>query len=306
MKSCPKCKFLLTDLDASCRYCGHLLRGRDADEAWSSQNDSGVRIEPGVRDSVARPAAVVRRAGGEVRPGAAGAPPRRSGRSTSAANLPIPSTQHTTAHDSFYDRIEPMRPQYSIQGQDEPRDLRRLVMLVVGVALVVLIAVALFLRSRGDDTRAAVTPALVSWEKVGPPAVPFQAELPGMAKPSTLRPFDELPTFSFESSPSSDQGYLVGAFDLPEGALAYGPDAFMKSTAQKIAALRSTTFVEGLGSDTANGRAFDVTLTSSAGWGLLHLLIRGPRMYYVGAFAQTESATARQNYDRVVQSLVPA
>ena len=178
-------------------------------------------------------------------------------------------------------------------------------MLVVGVALVVLMAVALFMRSRREGSPPTVTPASISWEKVGPPAVPFQAELPGMAKPSSLRPFDELPTYSFESSPSSDQAYLVGAFDLPEGALAYGPDAFMKSTAQHIAALRNTTFIEGLGSDTVNGRAFDVTMTSSVGWGLLHLVIRGSRLYYVGAFAQSDSDTARRNYDRVVESLVP-
>jgi hypothetical protein len=293
VKSCPKCKFLLTDLDASCRYCGHLLRGRDADEAWGDPGDRGVRVETEERDSVVRPAAVVRRAGGDLRP------------PVPAASLPQPSLRPPGHDAGFSDRPEPVRPQYSIQGQDEPRDLRRLVMAVVGVALVVLIAVALVMHSR-HDASPAVTPPALSWQEVGPPAVPFQAQLPGMAKPSSLRPFDEVPAFSFESRPSSDQSDLVGAFDLPEGALAYGPDAFMKATAQRIAALRDVTFIEGLGSDTVDGRAFDVTLASSAGWGLLHLLIRGPRIYYAGAFARSDSDTARQNFDRVVQSLVPA
>jgi hypothetical protein len=287
VKSCPKCKFLLTDLDASCRYCGHLLRGVDADEALPSDGNRGVRVHAPSGDNVARPSAVVRRAG-------------------RTAPLPLPDRLHPVVDATFYDRPDVNRPQYSIAGQDEPRDVRRLVMAVVGVALVVVVAVALLLRARGDASPGETPAPVLSWEKVGPPTVPFSAELPGMAIASTLRPFDELTTYSVESSPSSDQGYVVGAFDLPPGALAFGPDAYMKATAQKIAALRNGTFVDGAGSDSASGRIFDGTLTSSGGWGCIHLLIRGPRMYYVAVFAQTSDDGARQNYDRVVQSLVPA
>ncbi|HUP76446.1 MAG TPA: hypothetical protein VM282_25655 [Acidimicrobiales bacterium] len=126
MKSCPKCKFLLTDLEASCRYCGHLLRGLDAGDTWSTVLEGGVRVETDAHDSVARPAAVVRRAGGDI---------------TSTTN-----TDHhrqPAAADDLHDRSDVTRQHYSIEGQDEPRDLRRVVIVVVSLALVVVIAVAL-------------------------------------------------------------------------------------------------------------------------------------------------------------------
>ena len=127
MKSCPKCKFLLTDHEASCRYCGHLLRGLDADEAWAP-SEGGVRVETDDRDSIVRPAAVVRRAGGEI---------------TSSAN----ADHHwqPVAPDELVDRSDVARQHYSIEGQDEPHDVRRLVILIVIISLLV-IAVVLFVR----------------------------------------------------------------------------------------------------------------------------------------------------------------
>ena len=127
MKSCPKCKFLLTDHDASCRYCGHLLRGLDAGEAWAP-SEGGVRVETDDHDSVVRPAAVVRRAGGDI--------------TTSA------TTDHhwqPAAPDELHDRSDVTRQHYSIEGQDEPHEFRRLVILVVIVVLLI-IAAALFVR----------------------------------------------------------------------------------------------------------------------------------------------------------------
>ena len=280
---------MLTDLDASCRYCGHLLRGLDAGDPWSTTLEGGVRVESDAQDSLARPAAVVRRAGGDIRSTANADHHRQPG-----------------ASDDFYDRSEVTRQHYSIEGQDEPRDLRRVVMLVVGVVLVVAIAVALFVHSRGDDTPASVTPQRVSWERVGPPGVPFTAELPGMATASSLRPFSEIETHAYESGPSVDQRYLVGAFDLPAGALAFGSDAYMKATAEKLAVLHNMVFVAGVGSDSTSGRVFDASVTSSAGWGLLHLLVRDTRLYYVAVFVQGSDDGARQTYVRVVQSFVPA
>ena len=79
----------------------------------------------------------------------------------------------------------------------------------------------------------------------------------------------------------------------------------MKATAQKIAVMRNTVYVDGSGADSAPGRVYDVTLTSSAGWGRIHLLVGGTRMYYVAVFAPAGNNGAQQNYDRVVQSLVP-
>lgn len=280
---------MLTDLDASCRYCGHLLRGLDAGDTWSTAVEGGVRVETDDHDSVARPAAVVRRAGGDLR---------------STTN--VDHHRQPAEFDDLYDRSDVTRQHYSIEGQDEPHDLRRTVLLFVGVALVVVIAVALFSRSRGDDPPSSVTPQQIAWEKVGPPAAPFAAELPGIARASSLRPFAELETYSYESSPSPDQSYLVGAFDLPAGALAFGPDAFMKATAEKIAVLRNTIFAAGAGSDSANDRIFDASVTSSEGWGLIHLVVRGARLYYVAVFVQGGGEGARQTYDRVVQSFVPA
>ena len=127
MKSCPKCKFLLTDLDASCRYCGHLLTGLDAGEAWTP-SEGGVRVDTDDRDSIVRPAAVVRRAGGEIR--------------TSANE---DHHRQPAAPDSFHDRSDITRQHYSIEGQDDPREFRRLVILATIVVLLV-IAVALFVR----------------------------------------------------------------------------------------------------------------------------------------------------------------
>src|SRR5688572_14937176 len=161
---------MLTDVDASCRYCGQLLRGLDAGDTWSTTLEGGYRVESDAQDSVARPAAVVRRAGGDIRP---------------TAN--VDRHRPPAVSDDFYDRPGVTRQHYSIEGQDEPRDLRRVVMLVAGVVLVALIAVALFVRSRRDDPPTSVTPQLISWERVGPPAVPFTAELPGMATASSLR-----------------------------------------------------------------------------------------------------------------------
>jgi len=285
VKSCPKCKFLLTDLDASCRYCGHLFRGVDADEALPTDVNRGVRVHGPVRENVARPSAVVRRAG-------------------RTSPLPLPDRFHPVADGTFSERPGIDRPQYSIADQHEPRDLRRLVMAVVGIALVVVVAVALVLRV-GDDTAPREAASALSWEKVGPPTVPFSAELPGIATVSTLRPFDELTTYSLESSPSSGQTYVVGAFELPAGALAFGPDAYMKATAQKIAVMRNTIYVDGSGSDNAAGRVYDVTLTSSTGWGRIHLFVGRSRMYYVAVFASAGEDGAQPNYDRIVRSLVP-
>jgi len=127
MKSCPKCKFLLTDLEASCRYCGQLLRGLDAGEAWTP-SEGGVLLDTDDGDSVVRPAAVVRRAGGELR---------------TSAN--VDHHRESIAPDEFHERSEVTRQHYSIEGQDEPHEFRRLVILVVIVVLLV-IAAALFVR----------------------------------------------------------------------------------------------------------------------------------------------------------------
>jgi hypothetical protein len=135
---------LLTDLDASCRYCGQLLRGLDAGEAWTP-SEGGVRVDTDDHDSVVRPAAVVRRAGGEHRTGTDG----------EHHYQPI-------AADDIHERSEVTRQHYSIEGQDEPRDGRRLVILVVIVVLLV-IAVALFVKSRGDDPAPAEMAEQVSW-----------------------------------------------------------------------------------------------------------------------------------------------
>ena len=144
LKTCPKCKFLLTDLDASCRYCGQLLRGLDAGEAWTP-SEGGVRIDTDTHDSVVRPAAVVRRAGGELRSGADGE-----------------HHYQPVAADDIHERSEVTRQHYSIEGQDEPRDSRRLMILVVIVVLLI-IAVTLFVKSRGEDPPPEVMPARVSW-----------------------------------------------------------------------------------------------------------------------------------------------
>lgn len=127
MKSCPKCKFLLTDHEASCRYCGHLLRGLDAVEAWDA-SEGGVRVETDDHDSVVRPAAVVRRAGGEIR-----------------SNTNEDHHWQPAAAEELFDRSDVTRQHYSIEGQHEPREFRRLVILVVIVVLLV-IAAALFVR----------------------------------------------------------------------------------------------------------------------------------------------------------------
>jgi hypothetical protein len=145
---------LLTDHDAACRYCGHLLRGLDADDAWSHTVEGGVRVETDDRDSVARPAAVVRRAGGEI----------------SGVTKADHSEEAVDPLD-FHDRSDVSRQQYSIEGQDEPRDTRRVVMLVISVALVVLIVVVLFVRSRGDEPSPEGTPVKVSWATLGTPVV---------------------------------------------------------------------------------------------------------------------------------------
>ena len=132
MKSCPKCKFLLTEHDASCRYCGHLVRGLEADDPWSSAFEGGVRVETDDHGRVARPAAVIRRARGEISTGA-------------HADHP----QQPDVSGELYDRSDVVRQHYSIEGQDDQRDWRRLLMVVVGVALVAVIVVALFLWSGG-------------------------------------------------------------------------------------------------------------------------------------------------------------
>jgi hypothetical protein len=280
---------LLTDLDASCRYCGQLLRGLDAGDTWSTPLEGGVRVEADVDDLVARPTAVVRRAGGEIHTSTGGE-----------------SNRHPIVADSFRERSQVTRQHYSIQGQEDPRDFRRMPMLVVSVALVAAIALALFVRSRGDDPHPAALPEQVSWDRVGPPLAPFTAELPGEATPSQVRPFDEIATASFESSTASGQTFLVGAFELPAGALAFGPDAYMKATAERIAARRGATFVDGSGSDVAGGHVFDGTLTAPTGWGLVHLAIHSSRLYYVAAFVPAGTDGAQPTYERIVQSLVPA
>ena len=127
MKSCPKCKFLLTDLEASCRYCGQLLRGLDAGEAWTP-SEGGVLLDTDDGDSVVRPAAVVRRAGGELR-----------------TSTNVDHHGESIAAGEFHERSEVTRQHYSIEGQDEPHEFRRLVILVVIVVLLV-IAAALFVR----------------------------------------------------------------------------------------------------------------------------------------------------------------
>jgi hypothetical protein len=116
---------LLTDLDASCRYCGQLLRGLDAGEAWAP-SEGGVRIDTDTHDSVVRPAAVVRRAGGELRTGADG----------EHHSQPL-------ATGDIHERSDVTRQHYSIEGQDEPLDTRRLAILVAVVVLLIIV-VALF------------------------------------------------------------------------------------------------------------------------------------------------------------------
>jgi len=128
MKSCPKCKFLLADLDASCRYCGQLLHGLDAGDAWATASEGGVRVETEDHDSVARPSAVVRRAGGEIR-----------------TSSDVEHHYQSLSADDLHQRSDVTRQHYSIEGQDEPHELRRLVILVAIAALLV-IAVALFVR----------------------------------------------------------------------------------------------------------------------------------------------------------------
>lgn len=325
MKKCPACKFLLTENAASCRFCGHLLGGVHTNDARTLAYEPGVDLTSHDPQSM-RPQPVVRRAGDGLAVPNDDAHPRQRALVTPPMHALGPAPGATRAgkrHDKaandgssargitadFYDLAtsKQLRPEPVEDGAGTQR--WRVAIATGGLVLAATVGAFFYMRSPGASepvNAAAVAPAIV-WERVGPPTVPFTAELPGPSRGVSLRPFEDRPTVALQTEVDPATAFVVGAFDLPEGALAFGPDAYLRSTAERIAAARLMVLGDGLGTDRREGRVYDASMsTATGGGGFVHLLVAGQRVYFAAVFAPSDVGSVRPLYDRVAQSLLPA
>lgn len=177
-----------------------------------------------------------------------------------------------------------------------------------GLVLALVVGAFFYLRSAAspDQVKAEVVAPVIVWERVGPPTVPFTAELPGPTKGVPLRPFEDVPTVALQAEVNQSTAFVVGAFDLPERALAFGHDAYLRATAEGVAAARIATLGDGLGTDRREGRAYVASMSTAAGGGgWVHVLLAGQRVYFAAVFTASDTAGVRPLFDRMAQSLLP-
>lgn len=336
MRKCPECKFILTENSASCRFCGHLLGGTHTNDAQTLAYEPGVDLTSHDPESM-RPQPVVRRAGEGLAPApeapprprvmmpppmqalgpASGAPRSRDGSPPAhpvmagpprQAPVPPPPT-HARASDFYSLSASERSAPGPMSDGDAGSRWQRIAIATGGLVLALSVGGFFYLRSpsQADPVKAEAVAPTIAWERVGPPTVPFTAELPGPSKGVSLRPFEDRPTVALQAELDQAKAFVVGAFDLPEGALAFGPDAYLRATAERIATVRMMTLGDGLGTDRREGRVYDASMSNAGGGGgWVHLLVAGQRVYFAAVFVPSDAASVRPLYDRMAQSLQPA
>lgn len=295
MRKCPNCQFLLPPNAATCKFCGNLLgldpRATHAAAAPAPARAHAAAPEPaavggGMAFGTMQAAPVVRRA--DERPGA-------------KFDAPLSDLHEAQRIVAPADHGLPYAPESS-------RGVRVVIAALVGLVAVIGGGFA-YTRLTDEATKpiaaAADDRVPLRWQRIGPPNIPFVAELPAAPQSMQLVPIDGISAVAAETT--IDGGWFsVGTFELNPGIVTADVDQMLNALASGVAKQRQAELVDIKVSDRLAVRIVDATLKTGDRQGWIQVIMENNQVYFTAALASGEAGDAHNVFDRIANSITPA